>query len=309
MAFVKAERKQSKLRLGLSGPSGSGKTYSALLMARGLGKKVAVVDTEKGSASLYSHLFNFDVSNLSPPFLPENYIREIADAEKNGYDVLIIDSISHAWMGEGGVREQKDTLDQNPRSNQWTNWKKPKEAFSRLKNKIIFSSIHIICGLRAKQAYEQTVDETGRKKIEKMGLEPQIEPGFEYELTTIFDMQMNHHAMTTKDRTGLFDNKIFIPTEETGRQFLEWLNSGKPSRNELFRQLKSLAQEKNMTEQMGAYLKTKFRVESSKDLTDEQLMTCLLDLQAKPEPESDGSHSEFEAALALAETADPIGVK
>ena len=123
--FKKAERKQSKLRLGLNGPSGSGKTYSALLIAKGLGSKIAVADTEKGSASLYSDLFQFDTLEISPPFTPEKYIQAIEAAEKEKYDVLIIDSFSHAWMGEGGVLEQKALLDQNPKSNQFANWKKP----------------------------------------------------------------------------------------------------------------------------------------------------------------------------------------
>ncbi|MGY8832331.1 MAG: AAA family ATPase, partial [Pseudomonadales bacterium] len=84
--FKKAERKQAKLRLALAGPSGAGKTYSALLIAKGIGGKIAVLDTEKGSASLYSDLVDFDVVDLTAPFTPERYIEVIAAAEAAGYD-------------------------------------------------------------------------------------------------------------------------------------------------------------------------------------------------------------------------------
>lgn len=227
--FKKAERKQAKLRLGLNGPSGSGKTYSALRIAVGISKKrIAVIDTEKGSASLYSDKFDFDTLELEPPFTHEKYIHAIEAAEKSGnYDLVLIDSLSHAWMGEGGVLDQKAILDQKSGSNQYANWKKPKENYTKLKNAIIFSTLHVICTLRAKQAYEQVQDENGRKKIEKMGMEPQTEPGAEYELTTVLDIAMNHYATASKDRTGLFDGKIFLPTEKTGEQIYEWLMSGK----------------------------------------------------------------------------------
>ena len=98
--FKKAERKSAKLRAAFCGTSGSGKTYSALLLARGLGDKVAVIDTERGSSELYADLFGFDVAQLAPPFTPQRYIELIRMAATQ-YDVLVIDSLSHAWAGEG----------------------------------------------------------------------------------------------------------------------------------------------------------------------------------------------------------------
>lgn len=227
--FKKAERKQAKLRLGLNGPSGSGKTYSALRLAQGISKKrVAVIDTEKGSASLYSHLFDFDTLEIGPPFTHEKYIAAIEAAEKEGsYDLLIIDSYSHAWVGEGGVLDQKALLDIKPGSNHYANWKKPKDNFVKLKNAIIFSPLHIICCFRAKQSYEQIVDEQGRKKIEKMGMDPQTEPNHEYELTTVLDITMSHHATSSKDRTGIFEGKTVILDEKIGEDIYGWLMEGK----------------------------------------------------------------------------------
>ena len=101
--FKKAERKRAKLRLALSGPSGSGKTYGALQIAKGLGGKIAVLDTERGSASLYSDTVDFDVVELGPPYEPERFIEVMDAAAKAGYEVLIIDSITHEWKGAGGI--------------------------------------------------------------------------------------------------------------------------------------------------------------------------------------------------------------
>ena len=110
MKFTKATRQKARLRLALTGPSGSGKTWGALLLALGLGGKIAVVDTERESASLYSHLADFDTLNLSAPFTPERYIEAIKAAEEAGYDTLIVDSITHEWSGVGGCLELVDQV-------------------------------------------------------------------------------------------------------------------------------------------------------------------------------------------------------
>ncbi len=102
MPFTKAKRTNAKLRLAITGTAGSGKTYGALLIAKGLEGKIAVIDTECGSASLYSHLVDFDVCNLTPPFDPRRYVQLIHEAENEGYSVIIIDSLSHEWNGDGG---------------------------------------------------------------------------------------------------------------------------------------------------------------------------------------------------------------
>lgn len=123
MKFEKAMRKKAKLRLALTGPSGSGKTYSALLIAKGIGGKIAVVDTEKGSASLYSDIADFDVLELEPPFSPERFIEAINAAEQAGYDSIVIDSITHEWGGVGGCLELVDTIAKTKfRGNSWSAW-------------------------------------------------------------------------------------------------------------------------------------------------------------------------------------------
>ncbi len=114
--FRKAERKQAKLRLALVGPAGSGKTFSALRIATGLVQtqngnepgRIAMIDTERGSGELYSDRFEYDIARLDPPFEPKRYIDLIRAAEGAGYAVLIIDSLSHAWAGSGGLLDIKD---------------------------------------------------------------------------------------------------------------------------------------------------------------------------------------------------------
>ena len=124
MSFRKAERKQAKLRLGITGPAGSGKTYSALLIAFGLGGKIAMIDTENGSGDLYSHLGDYDICSLTAPFDVRKYLAVIAEAEKAGYDTLIIDSLSHAWSGEGGLLDMQGRIAASSKSgNSYAAWR------------------------------------------------------------------------------------------------------------------------------------------------------------------------------------------
>jgi hypothetical protein len=225
VTFKKAERKKAKLRLGLTGPSGSGKTYSALLLARQLGKKIAVMDTENGSASLYTHLCDFDVLELQAPYTPERFIEAIKSAEEAGYDVLIIDSITHEWSGPGGCLEINENLAQAKyRGNTWSAWNETTPRHRKLLDTIISSSVHIITTLRSKT---ETVQGEG-KKVMKLGMKSEQRDGFEYELSVVLDItHAEHAAIASKDRTGLFTGKDPAPiSDATGKALLAWLNSG-----------------------------------------------------------------------------------
>lgn len=222
--FKKAEKKKAKLRLGVTGPSGSGKTFSALRLATGFGGKIAVIDTEKGSASLYADKFEFDVLELEPPYAPERYIEAMNAAVQAGYDIIIMDSISHAWAGEGGLLNQKEQLDARG-GNSFTNWAKMTPKQERFISALIGCPAHIIVTMRSKQEHVQ-VSEGGKTKIQKVGLAPIQRDGFEYELTTVFDVAINHECEASKDRTGLFTDKIFKIDENTGKTFRQWLESG-----------------------------------------------------------------------------------
>jgi KaiC/GvpD/RAD55 family RecA-like ATPase len=111
LAFKKAERTKAKLKLAITGPSGSGKTMSALRLAKGIGGRIALIDTENESASLYSDRFEFDTLALSPPYTTDKYLEALKAAMDAQYDVVIIDSISHQWAGEGGILNRKEQLD------------------------------------------------------------------------------------------------------------------------------------------------------------------------------------------------------
>lgn len=221
--FKKAERKQAKLRLALAGPSGSGKTYSALLLAQGLGGRIAVLDTEHGSASLYADLVDFDAMELHAPYSPERYIEVIVAAEQAGYDTLIIDSYSHEWTGSGGCLEQNETVaHQKFRGNTWAAWNETTPRHRKLTDKILTSSMHIICTMRSKT---ETVQGEG-KKILKLGMKSEQRDGTDYEFTVVLDLTHDGHTATaSKDRTKLFDQPELI-SADTGRRLLDWLNSG-----------------------------------------------------------------------------------
>jgi len=228
--FRKAERKKAKLRLGIAGPPGSGKTYSALLIAQGLGGKIAMVDTEHGSGDLYAHLLDYDIAPLEPPYTPTKYREYIETADKAGYNVLILDSLSHAWEGEGGMLEMHDkaTKARNDK-NSFNAWRDITPEHNRLVDAILKTRLHIIVTLRSKIAYEVQKDErTGKNVPVKIGLKPIFREGIEYEFTTVFDMsQEDHLATSSKDRTQIFDGKTpFTPSAETGKVLLEWLETG-----------------------------------------------------------------------------------
>lgn len=227
--FKKAERKQAWLKLALTGPSGSGKTYSALAIASGMGKKIALIDTENHSASLYADRFDFDTLEIDPPYTVDKYVDAISAAEKAKYEILIIDSLSHAWAGEGGLIQQKEALDERgaggdrKNKNSYTNWATITKQHEKFKAWILAADLHLICTMRSKQDY---VLGEGNKPI-KVGMAPIQREGMEYEFATVFDIAMNHTALASKDRTSLFKSRIFTPGPEIGHELMEWLMSGK----------------------------------------------------------------------------------
>ena len=227
--FRQAQRKQAKLKIGISAPSGAGKTYSALLMAYGMcgdWSKIAVIDTENGSAELYSDLGGYSVCPITPPFTPKKYIAAINEAVEAGFKVLIIDSLSHAWSGAGGLLEMKDKATKASNSgNSFTAWRDVTPEHNKLVDTILQSDIDVIVTLRAKSDYVIT-DDNGKKSIKKVGLAPIFRDGLEYEMTVFFDMSQDHIATASKDRTRLFDGQNFTPTFDTGKQLVEWRNGG-----------------------------------------------------------------------------------
>ncbi len=224
--FHKAERKKGKLRLAIAGPAGSGKTYSALLIALGLGGRIAMIDTERGSGELYDHLGEYDACTIHPPFEPKKYVETIRAAEDLGYETIIIDSLSHAWVGQGGLLDVHGHI-ADKTGNSWSAWRQVTPKHNELVDAMLQSKCHIIATMRSKMEYAQ-VEENGKKQVKKLGMSPIQRDGMEYEFTVFIDLDQQHTATTTKDRTTLFDGQYFVPTIETGRTLLAWLeNNGK----------------------------------------------------------------------------------
>lgn len=227
MQFQKAERKKSKLRLALTGPSGAGKTYGALLLASGLSNKIAVIDTEKGSASLYSHLVDFDVLELEPPYSPERYRQALKLAVDAGYEVVIIDSITHEWSGVGGCLEINDKIaNAKYKGNTWSAWNETTPRHRAFIDDILACPAHIIATARSKTETAQ-VEVNGRKQVKKFGMKTEQRDGIEYEFTTVLDITHEEHfALPSKDRTELFSNDPVKLSKEVGEKLKHWLESG-----------------------------------------------------------------------------------
>jgi hypothetical protein len=231
MQFTKATRKKARLRLALTGPSGSGKTYSALLLAKGLGGRIAVIDSEHDSASLYAGLPEmpeFETLNLAPPFTPERFTQAVSAAEQAGFSTVILDSITHEWNGSGGCLELVDEIARAKfKGNSWSAWSEINPRHRDFLDALLRSPMHIIATMRSKTETAQT-EENGRKKVVKLGMKSEQRDGFEYEMTVVLDIVHDgHFATATKDRTGLFTHSDPKPiTEETGKDLLAWLDQG-----------------------------------------------------------------------------------
>lgn len=226
MKLQKAQRNQVKLRLGLSGASGFGKSYSALLLAYGITNdwtKIAIIDTENNSASLYSHLGDFNVLSLNEPYAPERYIQAIEVCEKEEIEVVIIDSISHEWSGKGGCLELHEQL-----GGRFQDWAKITPRHQAFIDKILNSNCHVITTVRRKTDYSLDKDGNGKTKVMKLGTKEITRDGFEYELTVNFELINDNHLVTaSKDRTGLFSGKPeFVINSSTGKKLIEWCNLG-----------------------------------------------------------------------------------
>ena len=218
MEIRKAVRRKAKLRLGLVAPSGAGKTYSALQLAFGLGGKIGLIDTEHGSGDLYAHLGEYDIINLAAPYTVDKYRKAIKAFEDAGYNVIIIDSLSHAWAGEGGLLDKQGKIADSGKGNSYTAWRTITPEHNGLIEAMLQSPAHVIATMRAKVEYVIEKNDRGRDTPRKVGMAPVQREGMDYEFTVVFDLDTNHYASASKDRTGMFDGQWFQPSQDTGPQ-------------------------------------------------------------------------------------------
>lgn len=227
MQFVKATKSKAKLRLALIGPSGSGKTYSALAIAQTIAtnNRVAVIDTERGSASKYSGYFEFDVLELNEHSV-ESYIGAISCAGDQGYDVLIIDSLSHAWAGKGGILEFVDEQKRRDK-NDFGAWRTATPKHNQLVDSILAAPMHVIVTMRSKTEYVVEKDSRGKTSVRKVGMQPIQRDGLEYEFDVVGDMDHDHYLTITKSRCReVADKSIQKPGAEFATTLLAWLTDG-----------------------------------------------------------------------------------
>lgn len=194
VTFRPAVRENVPLLLGLAGGTGSGKTYSAMALAKGIapGQRFAVIDTENGRASYYADTFDFDTAELHAPFRPDSYTEAILAADAAGYPVVVVDSMSHEWYGDGGCLDWHDELMGGQQSKNLSAWIEPKRAHKTMVTRLLQVQAHVILCFRAEPKVE-AVKRDGRMEIvpkaSLTGLDgwiPIAEKNLPYELTASF---------------------------------------------------------------------------------------------------------------------------
>ena len=258
MAFQirKAVRKQQKGRIGLVGPAGSGKTYSALVLAQelaGPNGQIVLLDSENSSSEKYADLFDFllvplDDDSIMEPFAPERYVEaiEFAESQLKEGDVIVIDSLSHAWAGKGGALEQVDKARAKSRSgNGFAAWRDVTPKHNDLIEAMLGSKCHIIACMRAKTEYVQEKDEhTGKTTIRKVGMAPVQREGMDYEFDIVFDLDWENRAVISKTRYHKLRGGVWTPLPpKVAQDIAAWLDGGSTEPDEVLASAPEKAEE------------------------------------------------------------------
>lgn len=226
--FIKAKKSQAKARVGLIGPAGSGKTYTALVLAKTLGDKIAVIDTENNSAAKYADKFDFDVAVLRN-FSPESYIKAIHEAESAGYDVIVIDGLSPAWAGTGGILQIVDDATARAKSGNAfaAGWRTATPMHNQLIDAMIQCKAHLVATMRVKTDYVMEEGPNGKKSPKKIGLAPIQRDGMEYEFDVVGDIDLDHRMVITKSRCfDMADKVVSKPDAAFWGTLKAWLQDG-----------------------------------------------------------------------------------
>ena len=239
--FKRVTREKNRLRFALDGPSGSGKTYTAFRFAFGIkkreGGRVAVIDSEHNAASLYAGespdgiVWDWEGVNLQH-FAPSTYRQAIEESARRGFEILVIDSLSHAWVGTGGALDQVDRS--SAPGGKFGAWRDVTPQHNGMIDTILRYPGHVIVTLRSKMEYILEENERGKKSVTKVGLKPIQREGTEYEFTIVGDLDLDHRLTISKTRCPLIDGKIVHkPDAEFLSPVLEWLYLGEDPKPEL----------------------------------------------------------------------------
>lgn len=225
-SFTPATRTSTKARVALAGPSGSGKTWTALTLAHALGERIAVIDTERGSASKYAGVNGWAFDVVAPgSFAPDALTALLAEAGQEGYDVLVLDSWSHYWMGVDGMLEQVDKRARN--GNNFSGWKEVRPDERRMIDALISYPGHVIATLRVKTEYVIEENDRGKKVPRKVGLKPEQREGVEYEFDLVGDMDHENTLTVSKSRIPALTRAVIKePDVELGKAIRNWLEDG-----------------------------------------------------------------------------------
>jgi hypothetical protein len=230
LTFSHASKEQAKARISLTGPSGSGKTYTALVVGSELGKRVAVIDTERGSAAKYADQFSFDTLQLVT-FEPAAKIDALAVAAHEGNDDMSVDSLSHFWSGAGGMLEQVDNAAKRAGSGgSFAGWREARPMERAMFDALLAYPGHVIVTMRTKTEYVVETDERGRKVPRKVGLKPEQRDGIEYEFDIVGDLDHENTLVLSKSRAASLSGLVIRkPDARFADAILDWLNAGEPA--------------------------------------------------------------------------------
>lgn len=225
--FTPASKKNVKLKLALTGIGKAGKTWTSLTIAQAMGGKVAVVDTENGSASIYADQFRFDAMDMKAPYHPNRYIEAIREAQNLGYRTIVLDSLSHVWFGEGGILSIVDDIKAHSKSqNPMVAWNMAGTPLHRsLMDAIVQSDIHVIGTIRMDEGYILEKDERGKVVPTRVALKPVMKKNFTFEFHVIMNMDMKNTATVTGSRCPILPEGTVIPkpSAELGNTLMKWL--------------------------------------------------------------------------------------
>lgn len=231
ITFERATKQQLPARVCLAGPTGSGKTFSAIIeMAPVFGQRRLLIDTEHGSGALYADQGEYDYYRFDPPYDPARLVEVVKAADDQGYEVVVVDSLSHFWEGEGGTIDIADAAGQRASGNSFAGWKVATPALRHLIDTLLDLRAHLIVTMRSKMEYVLETNDKGKQVPRKVGMAPVMRQGIEYEFALVADMDLDHRMVISKSRCSTLADTVVQPNraKEMATTFKAWLTSGEP---------------------------------------------------------------------------------